>query len=312
MSRDDPEKLMLLDSASLYYRAFFGVPDSVQAPDGTPVNAIRGFLDMVARLVATYRPTRLVACWDDDWRPAFRVALLPSYKAHRLEPGSDPAASVEATPDLLAPQVPVIVELLSALGIARVGCAGFEADDVIGTLATSSEHPVDVVSGDRDLIQLVDDEKPVRVLYTGRGIAKLEVMDEPYVETKYGIPGRSYADFAALRGDPSDGLPGVPGIGEKTAAGLIQRWGTIEAIVAALDSGDPELSQRAKLAPSRDYLGVAAGVTRVRQDCPLPAFDSAIRVLPSDPARVVELADRWGIASSVNRWLLAATDTLDG
>jgi len=302
---------MLVDSASMYYRAFYGVPDSVQAPDGTPVNAVRGFLDMLSRLVTLYRPTQLVACWDDDWRPAFRVELLPTYKAHRLEPGSDPAASVEETPDLLAPQVPIIVDLLAALGIARVGSPGFEADDVIGTLATSAGCAVDVVSGDRDLIQLVDDVKPVRVLYTGRGIAKLEEMDEAYVEAKYGIPGRAYADFAALRGDPSDGLPGVPGVGEKTASGLIQRWGSIEAIVAALDSGDPELSQRAKLAPARDYLGVAAGVTRVRTDCPLVAHDPRIREVPIDPERVVELVDRWGIDASVNRWLSAARTTLD-
>ena len=302
---------MLVDSASMYYRAFYGVPDSVQAPDGTPVNAVRGFLDMLSRLVTLYRPTQLVACWDDDWRPAFRVALLPTYKAHRLEPGSNPAASVEETPDLLAPQVPIIVDLLAALGIARVGSPGFEADDVIGTLATSAGCAVDVVSGDRDLIQLVDDVKPVRVLYTGRGIAKLEEMDEAYVEAKYGIPGRAYADFAALRGDPSDGLPGVPGVGEKTASGLIQRWGSIEAIVAALDSGDPELSQRAKLAPARDYLGVAAGVTRVRTDCPLVAHDPRIREVPIDPERVVELVDRWGIDASVNRWLSAARTTLD-
>ena len=302
---------MLVDSASMYYRAFYGVPDSVQAPDGTPVNAVRGVLDMLSRLVTLYRPTQLVACWDDDWRPAFRVELLPTYKAHRLEPGSDPAASVEETPDLLAPQVPIIVDLLAALGIARVGSPGFEADDVIGTLATSAGCAVDVVSGDRDLIQLVDDVKPVRVLYTGRGIAKLEEMDEAYVEAKYGIPGRAYADFAALRGDPSDGLPGVPGVGEKTASGLIQRWGSIEAIVAALDSGDPELSQRAKLAPARDYLGVAAGVTRVRTDCPLVAHDPRIREVPIDPERVVELVDRWGIDASVNRWLSAARTTLD-
>jgi len=297
---------MLLDSASLYFRAFYGVPDSVQAPDGTPVNAVRGFLDMVARLVTTYPPTRLVACWDDDWRPAFRVQLLPSYKAHRLAPDTNPADNTEETPDLLSPQVPVIVDILAALGIARVGSPGFEADDVIGTLATTADCPVDVVSGDRDLIQLVDDERPVRVLYTGRGMARLEVMDEAYVEAKYGIPGRAYADFAALRGDPSDGLPGVPGIGEKTAAGLIQRWGSMEAIIAALDSGDATLTQRAKLAPSQEYLSIATGVTRVRRDCPVGPYDDRLPATPADPGRVVELADRWGLGSSVNRWLAAA------
>ncbi len=301
-----PDKLMLLDSASLYFRAFYGVPDSVQAPDGTPVNAVRGFLDMVARLVTTYQPTRLVACWDDDWRPAFRVALLPSYKAHRLLPASNPKDNIEETPDLLTPQVPVIVDVLEALGIARVGSPGFEADDVIGTLATTADCPVDVVSGDRDLIQLVDDQHPVRVLYTGRGMAKLEVMDEAYVEAKYGIPGGAYADFAALRGDPSDGLPGVPGIGEKTAAGLIARWHSMEAIIAALDADDPALTQRAKLAPAYDYLSVATGVTRVRRDCPVATYDDRIPAEPAQPERTLELADRWGLGSSINRWLAAA------
>ena len=165
----------------MYFRAFFGVPDSMNAPDGTSVNAVRGFLDMIARLVTLQRPARLVACWDDDWRPAFRVALLPTYKTHRLEAGTNPAANVEETPDLLAPQVPIIADVLAALGIARVGAPDAEADDVIGTLAARDAGPVDVVSGDRDLIQVVDDARGVRVLYIGRGLAKMEVMDEAAV-----------------------------------------------------------------------------------------------------------------------------------
>ena len=289
----------------MYFRAFYGVPDSFRAPDGTAVNAVRGFLDMTARLVATYRPGRLVACWDDDWRPQFRVALLPTYKAHRVAPETDPAANIELTPDLLAPQVPVIIDVLAALGIARVGSPGFEADDVIGTLAAADAGPVDVVSGDRDLIQVIDDARGVRLLYIGRGLAKLETMDEAAVRAKYAIPGRAYADFAALRGDPSDGLPGVPGVGEKTAAGLIQRWGSIEALLAAVDSGDPALTQRPKLAAARAYLEVAAAVTRVRTDCPLPDFDAALPVEPADPERLLELVDRWGVESSVNRLLAA-------
>ncbi len=302
---DPGNRLLLLDSASMYFRAFYGVPDSVQAPDGTPVNAVRGFLDMIARLVASQRPARLVACWDDDWRPAFRVALLPTYKAHRLAPQTNPAANIEETPDLLAPQVPMIVELLAALGVARVGCPGFEADDVIGTLAARDHGPVDVVSGDRDLIQVVDDSRGVRVLYIGRGLAKMETLDEPAVEAKYGIPGHAYADFAALRGDPSDGLPGVPGVGEKTAAGLMQRWGSMEALLVALDSGDPAVTQRPKLEAARDYLAVASDVTRVRTDCPLPTADDRLPTEAEDPERLVELVDRWGVESSVNRLLTA-------
>src|SRR5580704_8926583 len=200
---------MLLDSASLYFRAFFGVPETVRAPDGTPVNAVRGLLDMITRLVRARHPSRLVACWDADWRPAFRVAAVPSYKAHRLA-----ADGGEDVPPALAAQVPLIDEVLRAAGLAVAGQPGYEADDVIGTLTARSPDPVDVVTGDRDLFQLVDDSRGIRIIYTVRGLLNLDVIDEAAVNAKYGIPGRAYADFAALRGDPSDGLPGVPGVGQ--------------------------------------------------------------------------------------------------
>ena len=216
--------LMLLDTASLYYRAFFGVPETVRAPDGTPVNAIRGLLDMISRLVRARHPARLVACLDADWRPAFRVAAVPSYKAHRL--AADGLS--EETPPALAPQVPLIEEILKVAGLAVAGAPGYEADDVMGTLAARSDVPVDVVTGDRDLFQLVDDARGVRVIYTVRGLMNMDVIDEAAVTAKYDIPGRAYADFAALRGDPSDGLPGVPGVGEKTAAALIRTFGSVE------------------------------------------------------------------------------------
>ncbi|NKY40122.1 5'-3' exonuclease, partial [Cellulomonas septica] len=257
-------RLLLLDSASLYFRAFFGVPDSVKAPDGTPVNAVRGLLDMIARLVQDRRPTRLVACWDDDWRPAFRVEAIPSYKAHRVAQPVPGGADVEEVPDLLTPQVPVIVEVLEAFGIARVGAPGFEADDVIGTLvAREKARPaaeraaVDVVTGDRDLFQLVDDDAHVRVLYTVRGIKDLEVVDAARLAERYSVAsGQAYADMAVLRGDPSDGLPGVPGIGEKTAAALVHRYGSLEGILAARDAGDAGLTatQRRRLTEAADYL----------------------------------------------------------
>src|SRR5271170_6473313 len=223
---------MLLDSASLYFRAFFGVPDTVRAPDGTPVNAVRGLLDMITRLVRARQPSGLVACWDADWRPAFRVAAVPSYKAHRLA-----ADGGEDVPPALAAQVPLIDEVLHAAGLAVAGQPGYEADDVIGTLATRSPDPVDVVTGDRDLFQLVDDNRQVRVIYTVRGLKNMDIIDEAAIAAKYDIPGRAYADFAALRGDPSDGLPGVPGVGEKTAAMLINAFGSIDGITKALDQG---------------------------------------------------------------------------
>src|SRR5580658_6210013 len=143
---------MLLDTASMYFRAFYGVPESMTAPDGMPVNAVRGLMDMIARLVRARRPGRLIACLDEDWRPAFRVAAISSYKAHRANPDGS-----EQVPDALTVQIPVIEEVLAAAGVAMAGAKGYEADDVIGTLTGRAGGPVDVVTGDRDLFQLVDD-----------------------------------------------------------------------------------------------------------------------------------------------------------
>ncbi len=305
------DRLLLLDTASLYFRAYFGVPDSVRAPDGTPVNAVRGLLDMIARLVTDRRPTRLVACWDDDWRPQFRVDAIPSYKAHRVAQEVPGGTAVEEVPDTLSPQVPVIVEALAALGVARVGAPGFEADDVIGTLvARETARPageraaVDVVTGDRDLFQLVDDDVPVRVLYTVKGIKDLLVVDQALLAERYAVPtGRAYADMATLRGDASDGLPGVAGIGEKTAAALIHRYGSLEGVLAARDAGDPGLTatQRRRLTEAADYLAVAPTVVRVAADAPVADVDDRLPATPADPGALVALAERWGLASSVRR-----------
>lgn len=293
---------MLLDTASLYFRAFHGVPESVAAPDGTPINAVRGLLDFIARLVADRSPTRLVACMDADWRPAFRVAALPTYKAHRLAGGDE-----ELVPPGLVPQVPVIEEVLDALGLARVGVAGFEADDVIATLAAVADVPTDVVTGDRDLFQVVDDARGVRVLYTARGVGRHEVVDEAAVRARYGIPGRSYADFALLRGDPSDGLPGVPGIGDKTAAWLIERYGSLEAVLAACAEPRSDLppGPRGRLRAAGDYLAAAPLVVRVRTDVPLPRYDDTLPTAPRHPDRLAALDERWGLGSSLQRVLQA-------
>jgi 5'-3' exonuclease len=291
---------MLLDTASLYFRAFFGVPDSITAPDGTPVNAIRGFLDMTSTLVSRFGPRRVVACLDYDWRPAWRVELVPSYKSHRLVEGS---ADEETTPDALAVQVPVLLDVLAALGIATLGAAGYEADDVIGTLATRERGPVDVVTGDRDLFQLVDDAIGIRILYTGRGVAKLELVDNAEVRRRYGVDAAQYADFASLRGDPSDGLPGVPGVGEKTAATLLGSYGSLDALLAVLDRGGvgiPAAPAR-RLAAARDYLRVAPTVVGVARDIELPELDDVLPARVADPARLDELSERWGLASPLKR-----------
>ena len=296
---------MLVDAAGLYFRAFYGVPESVTAPDGMPINAVRGFLDMTATLIARRRPSRYVACLDLSWRPAFRVELLPSYKAHRVAPGGG-----EAIPDALVPQIPVLLDVLAALGLATAGAEGFEADDVIATLAARDADACEVVTGDRDLMALATPR--VRVLYTGRGVAKLEDLGPDEVQARYGVPAANYADFAALRGDPSDGLPGVAGIGAKTAAALVSKFGAIEQIVAAADSGDNGFpaGAAAKIRAAAEYLAVAPAVVRGRTDAPVDDVDDALPATPADPAALVELADRYGIEPSINRVLNAIARAL--
>lgn len=296
---------MLLDSASLYFRAFFGVPDSIVSPSGMVVNAVRGFTDMISTLVSRYEPTDFVACLDNDWRPAFRVDLIPSYKAHRvLVHGKNGEPDVEQVPDLLTPQVPVMLAVLKAAGLCAVGADGFEADDVIATLAKRYDDEgwhVDVVSGDRDLIDLTTER--VRVLYTGRGLNNIVAFTPEEVLTRYGIPAAHYADFAILRGDPSDGLPGVAGVGEKTAAAVITKFGSIENVIAAAHDGDPAMSPgiRKKVLASLDYLAVAPLVVRGRTDVPIPVLDTALPTKPADPEMLAAVAAEFGVESAVAR-----------
>ncbi|WP_447949672.1 5'-3' exonuclease [Microbacterium aurum] len=295
-----PDRLMLLDTASLYFRAFYGVPDTVRAPDGTPVNAARGLLDMIAKLVATYEPTHLVACWDEDWRPQWRVDLIPSYKTHRVAEVVAAGPDVEVVPDPLEAQVPLIRAELGALGIPIVGAADHEADDVIGSLAAQSAMPVDVVTGDRDLFQLVDDDRGVRVVYTGRGMSNLELLDAAAIVGRYGVLPEQYADYAVMRGDASDGLPGVAGIGEKTAASLLAAHGDLAGIIAAAASGTGMTAGiRAKILAAADYLAVAPRVVEVVRDLDLGEIDARIRA--TDAGDLDALAERWGLGASASR-----------
>ncbi len=295
--------LLLLDSASLYFRAYYGVPpESMTAPDGTPVNAVRGLLDMIARLIRARHPGQLVACLDADWRPAFRVKAISTYKGHRANPDGS-----EQVPDALNAQIPVILQVLEAAGVATAEAPGYEADDVIGTLAARASGPVEVVTGDRDLFQLVDDARKVTVLYTAKGVGRAEVIDEAAVTARYQIPGRAYAAFATLRGDPSDGLPGVPGGGEKTAAALVRVFGSVAGMLAAIDAGHGgwPAGSRAKLVAARDYLEAAEPVVRVAADAPVPEVDGTLPVRPPDPAALAALDERWDLGSSLGRMLSA-------
>jgi 5'-3' exonuclease len=309
---------MLLDTPTLYYRAFFALPDSITAPDGRPVNAVRGTLDFITHLVTHYRPDRLIACFDADWRPAFRVELLPSYKAHRVVEEVAPAsvealekggasASVEEVPDTLTPQVQMLLEVLAAFGIADGWAPGFEADDAIAAYAAlhraEDGGPVDVVTGDRDMFQLISDADGVRVFNIARGVAKLEVLGDAELTAKYGVNGAQYADFATLRGDASDGLPGVAGIGEKTASALLAEYDSLTGLLAAAGDAASTVKPavRKKLEAAADYLAVAPRVVQVRADAPVTAAESALPAAPKHPEELERLAAQYGLANPIKR-----------
>ena len=287
--------LMAFDTSYLYFRAFFGVPSTFRALDGRPVNAVRGTLDFISRLVGQYRPDALVCAWDDDWRPAWRVDLLPSYKAHRVVEVAD--TEQELVDDDLTVQVPLIRECLDALGIPVVGVAQHEADDVLASLARQHGGTSLVVTGDRDLFQLVDDD--TSVVYVARGVAKHELVTPQWLADRYALSPERYVDFAVLRGDPSDGLPGVKGIGEKTAATLVMAYPTLEAMVeAAVDPGSGmSPAVRAKLLADVDYLARAREVVTCVDTLALPALARG----PLDAARVDELTGTLALGGAATR-----------
>lgn len=306
--------IMVFDTASMYFRSFFGLPSSLRAPDGRPVNAVRGLLDSMARLIDQYHPDMVACAWDNDWRPQWRVDLIREYKAHRLVtdvPEGLPVGAggvgavsgqAEDTPDELTPQIPIILDALKALGVAVLGVDDYEADDVLASLAAQHDGPVLVVTGDRDLFQIADDDR-VRVVYIGKGVARHDLVDSDWVQTKYGIPAEQYVDFAVLRGDPSDGLAGVAGVGEKTAASLLSTYGSLDGALQA--AGDPSSSMsaslRGKLAGALDYLGAAREVVTVVDDLTIDGSPTTLAERASDETRCADLAERYGIGSSLQR-----------
>ena len=295
--------LMLLDSASLWYRAYYGMPDTMLAPDGTPVNAIRGYLDMTARLITMYSPKRIVACIEGDWRPSWRVELFPDYKANRLEEDGEG----EEEPDLLTPQIPILLDLLDEFGIPMVGVDDYEADDVMATFAVREQGPIRIVTGDRDLFQLVDDKRDVKVVYLAKGLSQHDLVDKAWVARKYAIPGDRYALFAMFRGDPSDGLPGVRGIGEKGAALIANHFADVDqALQAAHDAHEaltPALAK--KIIAGADYLKIAPTLVNCARDVALPTLDITMPKAPADLSKIYAIKERYGLGASVDRLIAA-------
>jgi len=270
---------LLVDGSSLIFRAFYGVPQTNRAPDGTLINAVRGFLDRMASLINERKPGHVAVTTDEDWRPDWRVELLPSYKVHR---------TAEPVPHALEPQMPVIMDALAAVGVDAVGLEDYEAEDIIASLVTKVDPPVEIASGDRDLFALIRD-RDVVVLYPEK--AGLAFVDEDEVARRYGIPGRAYGDFAILRGDPSDGLPGLAGVGAKKAADLVRRYGSVQGMLDAgvFRSADAEYLEKARrVVPPVSDLKIA--VPRGRRDR-----------YPEHPKKVEELAARYGVGGSLKR-----------
>ena len=298
--------VLLLDSASLYYRAFYALPDSMTAPDGRPHQALRGFLTMVDALHRTYSPSGLVACWDFDWRPQWRVDLLPSYKTHRVLETTAEGEYLEDEPDTLGAQVDALAELLDACGIARIGMDDFEADDVVASLASQTIGDVIVVSGDRDLVQLVSDAEHSKLLLAiNGGMSKWPLLDEQGVVDRYGVHPSRYVDFAIMRGDPSDGIPGVPGIGEKTAAAFISTFGDLDAIMKVA-AGTPEkpMTPRfaALLTAHESDLHIARQVATAVRDLEV-AIDPRLPLTPTNPERRAQIVASWGIERFLPAWM---------
>jgi 5'-3' exonuclease len=279
--------LLLVDFSSLLYRAFFSMPEHL------PAHAVHGFLNMLAPLIADRRPARLAIAVDDDWRPAFRVEAIPSYKTHRV--AEDGEGDDEE--DLIGPQEALGRELLAAMGFAVVGADGFEADDVIATLTATSHGRIEIVSGDRDLVALVRDPD-VSVLYPRRGTTDLSIVDEAEVTRRYDIPGRAYQDFALLRGDPSDGLPGARGIGEKTASKLMREHGSLDAVLRSTELA-PAVAR--KIDASREYLEAARRVIPPVRDIPLPPPDLALPAPTHQATRVARIAAEHELTNATER-----------
>ncbi len=292
---------LLLDTSSLMYRAFFSIPPSVRNASGQSVNAVHGYLDMTAYLIGTRRPGEVVHVYDDDWRPAPRVAAYAGYKANR-----------PPDPNELPAQFDILGDVLEAAGMTQADAPGWEAEDAIGAICARLERGdrADIVTGDRDLIQLVRDPV-VRVLFTVKGVSELRVLDEGGVEEKYGVPPVRYGEFAVLRGDPSDALPGVTGVGEKTARALIQAYPSLEALVAdassdkrsgALLQRSPRL--RANIRDAAMYIETMRKVVPIRTDVAV-----RIRPAPRDESRLEALGERYRLTGPIRRLRAALAST---
>lgn len=291
---------MLLDVSSLGYRSYFALRDVAHAPDGTSVGAVVGYLDMVTRLIVSRRPDEVVHVYDHDWRPTVRTQLYAGYKANR-----------PPEPEDLTHQFALLRRVLDLTGMKQAQAPTWEAEDAIGALCVdpSDDDLFEMVSGDRDLIQLVRDPS-VRLLFTVRGVSELLEFDEASVLEKYGIPASRYAEFAILRGDPSDELPGVKGIGEKTARALIQTYGSLDELLADAANDEPrpgplkgKPALRVRIREAQDYVAAMRKLVPIEVGCPVEVWAGS-----RDDGALRSMAEEHGLRGSVVR-LIAALDS---
>ena len=277
MAKQDRPVLALLDGHSLAYRAFFALPDDLRTTTGQLTNAVYGFTSMLIKLLDEHRPDGIAVMFDRG-RPAERLAILPDYKANRT-----------TAPDDFRSQMPLIFEVLEALAIPRVSVEETEADDLIATyarLARAAGMDTLIVTGDRDAFQLVDDH--TTILYTRRGISDTVLMDAGAVEARYGVGPDRYPQLAALRGDPSDNIPGVPGVGDKTAAKLLHQFGSLEGIFANLEAVSGKRLP-ASLAEHQQSVLDGHAVAILRTDVAVPLPVEALRMGRIDADKVRRL-----------------------
>jgi len=250
---------MAIDLSSLLFRSFYGLPTSIKDAEGFPINGVKGYLETLIRLKNTYSPEIIIHALDDNWRPEWRTDLLPQYKAHRVLDDNE-----EEVDEELERQIEILPQVLRILGMQCIGKTNFEADDVLASIANDNSSTL-IVSGDKDLFQTINDNKSNFVHLLGKEGGTLYT--EKIIKQRFGIDAKSYLDFSVLKGDPSDGLPGVKGIGEKTALEIILKFGTIDNLLKNInDTTKISLKQKKNISDSIEYLNKALKVVKLKNN----------------------------------------------
>jgi 5'-3' exonuclease len=282
---------MAIDLSSLLFRSFYGLPTSIKDADGFPINGVKGYLETLIRLKNTYSPEIIIHALDDNWRPDWRTDLLPQYKAHRVLDDNE-----EEVDEELERQIEILPQILKILGMQCIGKANFEADDVLASIANHNSNTL-IVSGDKDLFQTVNDKRSNFVHLLGKEGGTLYT--EKIIKQRFGIDAKSYLDYSVLKGDPSDGLPGVKGIGEKTALEIILKFGNINNLLKNInDTTKISLKQQKNIADSVEYINKALKVVKLKNNLKIKIDKPKI---PSELA-VTKKLEKYRIDNQINKF----------